>query len=100
LLGLHLRLRIAVAVRARQRFALVGAVMMARRIDAEAADVDESRQRLSLARIEQHAKVFDVRLPIFRNWPPVADLCCTVNDNVGFSDGRADKSSIAQFSAV
>ncbi len=55
LLGFDLRLRVAVAMPAWQRHGFVGAVVMPRRIDAEAAHVDETRQALPFARVEQDA---------------------------------------------
>src|SRR5438034_1077815 len=82
-LRLDLRLRVAVDVPPRQRLRLVGAVVVPRRVDAEAGEVDEAPQRPALARLEEVAQAADVDGAVLLDRPPVADLCRGVEDDLG-----------------
>ena len=99
LLGFDLGLRVAVHVVLRQRLAFVGAVMMARGVDAEAAEVDEATQRHSTAGVEQAAQRLDVDGAIFLDRTPIADLGRAVQHDLDALQRLAHGGAVGQVAA-
>src|SRR5258708_4787239 len=72
-LGLHFRLGVAIYVLVGQGLALIGAVVIASRVNAQAAQMDEALQHRALASIQKGAQALDIDRRILFDGPPIAD---------------------------
>src|SRR4051812_35118956 len=85
-LALCFCLRVTVEVVQLRWNCLVAAVMMSNRIDSLRADLDPAPQPASPQRCVQHVlECDDIDRPILLRWPPIAQLGCRVDNNIGFS---------------
>src|SRR5947209_1619102 len=81
-LGFDLGLGVTVHVLVGKRFGLVGAVVMAGRVNAEAAQMHEAQQRLVLAGLQQGSQGIDVDRAVIFNRPPITDLRGAMNHDL------------------
>ncbi len=97
-LGLGLGAGVSVKRAGRRRDGLVGAVMVATRVDAQRADVHESLDLSVAGRVEEEPEGSDVEAAEFCERAPVAHLGRTVEDPVGPGDSPSQRFGVLQVS--
>ena len=97
--GFDLGLGVTVHVLVGKRFGLVGAVVMAGRVNAEAAQMHEAQQRLVLAGLQQGSQGIDVDRAVIFNRPPITDLRGAMNHDLRSVKRRLQKFGVGEIAA-